>query len=236
MHHPQASLRPPGARIRSPWPARPRRVASPRHFLALATRAPSQSIQPGPRATLTRRPRLTPSSLFAPAMPSILDSYSESARCWFADKDRGWISGHVASKTVDGDNVTLAFVDENGKVSAHLLSRRARRGSEHPLFHALGRMWRVAWSFTRSMGTLSAVVAGASLARRRRFCAPGRDLGQSEQRRDIRLRGEGSRRAVLTERPKERAVHLADGQRQRIREDCVSWSLPSQPSLRLHAS
>ncbi|GAA6021324.1 hypothetical protein JCM10207_002697 [Rhodosporidiobolus poonsookiae] len=46
---------------------------------------------------------------------ALLASYAPEARVWFADKDQGWIGGTVVSKTVDGDKVTLAFVDENGK-------------------------------------------------------------------------------------------------------------------------
>ncbi|KAJ8295745.1 Myosin-2A [Rhodotorula toruloides] len=48
-------------------------------------------------------------------MPSLLDSYTDQTRCWFPDKDLGWVSGHVTNKHVDGEDVRIDFVDENGK-------------------------------------------------------------------------------------------------------------------------
>ncbi|BGP06402.1 Myosin type-2 heavy chain 1 [Rhodotorula toruloides] len=48
-------------------------------------------------------------------MPSLLDSYTPQTRCWFPDKDLGWVSGHVTAKHVDGEDVRIEFVDENGK-------------------------------------------------------------------------------------------------------------------------
>lgn len=75
-------------------------------------------------------------------MPSLLDSYTPSTRCWFPDKDLGWVSGHVTNKQVDGEDVRVEFVDENGKVSLACLSfaSRGRRGSEHPLSAHDGRL------------------------------------------------------------------------------------------------
>lgn len=67
-------------------------------------------------------------------MPSLLDSYTDQTRCWFPDKDLGWVSGHVTNKHVDGEDVRIDFVDENGKVCrSSFIASRGRRGSEHPL-------------------------------------------------------------------------------------------------------
>ncbi|GAA6049040.1 hypothetical protein JCM3770_005453 [Rhodotorula araucariae] len=44
-----------------------------------------------------------------------LDSYEVDTRCYFADKDQGWISARLTSKTIDGDSVKLDFVDDNAK-------------------------------------------------------------------------------------------------------------------------
>lgn len=48
---------------------------------------------------------------------SLLDAYSPNSKVWFPDKEKGWISGHVATRTIDGDQVKFGFVDDNGKVS-----------------------------------------------------------------------------------------------------------------------
>ena len=48
---------------------------------------------------------------------AMLDVYVVGARCWFPDKDAGWISGEVTNKRVEGDQVTLSFKDEKDKVS-----------------------------------------------------------------------------------------------------------------------
>ncbi|GAA6027831.1 hypothetical protein JCM8097_001737 [Rhodosporidiobolus ruineniae] len=46
---------------------------------------------------------------------SILAQYVVGARVWFPSKEQGWISGEVTDKKLEGDKVTLAFVDETGK-------------------------------------------------------------------------------------------------------------------------
>jgi len=48
---------------------------------------------------------------------SLLDAYSPNSKVWFPDKEKGWISGHVATRTIDGDQVKFGFIDDNGKVS-----------------------------------------------------------------------------------------------------------------------
>lgn len=47
---------------------------------------------------------------------SLVDAYSVHAKVWFPDKEQGWISGEVTSRTIEGDQVKLAFVDDKGKV------------------------------------------------------------------------------------------------------------------------
>ncbi|KAK4705503.1 myosin V, partial [Phenoliferia sp. Uapishka_3] len=51
---------------------------------------------------------------------ALLDAYVLGAKCWFPDKEAGWISGEVTGKQVDGDSVKLTFMDEKGKVSSLL--------------------------------------------------------------------------------------------------------------------
>lgn len=57
----------------------------------------------------------------------LVDALSPQTRVWFPDKDKGWLSGHVTDKKVDGDDVRITFADENGKVSGvaclHFLRR-----------------------------------------------------------------------------------------------------------------
>ncbi|GAA5923534.1 hypothetical protein JCM1841_002976 [Sporobolomyces salmonicolor] len=53
----------------------------------------------------------------ASSSASLLDAYSVNAKVWFPDKDQGWISGHVTSRTVETDHVTFQFVDVKGKES-----------------------------------------------------------------------------------------------------------------------
>ncbi|GAA6061411.1 hypothetical protein JCM10212_004469 [Sporobolomyces blumeae] len=48
---------------------------------------------------------------------SLADAYTAGAKVWFTDKDQGWISGHVVSKSTQGEDVHLAFVDDHGKES-----------------------------------------------------------------------------------------------------------------------
>lgn len=50
----------------------------------------------------------------------LVDALAPDTRVWFPDKDKGWKAGHVTSKRIDGDNVQIDFVDENGKVSPGL--------------------------------------------------------------------------------------------------------------------
>lgn len=51
---------------------------------------------------------------------SLVDAYSVNAKVWFPDKEQGWISGHVTSRTIEGDQVEFGFVDDKGKVSPPL--------------------------------------------------------------------------------------------------------------------
>ncbi|GAA5892933.1 hypothetical protein JCM6882_006898 [Rhodosporidiobolus microsporus] len=52
----------------------------------------------------------------AAAASTLLSSYApDGARVWFPDKDEGWISGQVTSKSVEGDKVSLQFTDDKGK-------------------------------------------------------------------------------------------------------------------------
>lgn len=54
-----------------------------------------------------------------PGMASLqlLDAYQPQARTWHSHKDKGWISGQVTSKQIDGDSVVVEFEDDEGKVS-----------------------------------------------------------------------------------------------------------------------
>jgi hypothetical protein len=65
----------------------------------------------------------------------LVDALAPDTRVWFPDKDKGWKAGHVTSKRVDGDNVQIDFVDENGKVSPSLSrsSAAAKWGADHHL-------------------------------------------------------------------------------------------------------
>jgi hypothetical protein len=50
---------------------------------------------------------------------SVLSQYSKGTKCWFPDKDEGWISGELVEKNVSGDKVSLKFVGQNGQVSSY---------------------------------------------------------------------------------------------------------------------
>ncbi|KAM0754413.1 myosin V [Meredithblackwellia eburnea MCA 4105] len=54
----------------------------------------------------------------SPTTGNLLDAYVVSAKCWFPDKEQGWISGEVTSKSVDAENVRLDFRDDKGKESS----------------------------------------------------------------------------------------------------------------------
>lgn len=47
---------------------------------------------------------------------ALLELYVPGTRCWFPDKDAGWISGQVTAKNVTGDNISLSFLDEKDMV------------------------------------------------------------------------------------------------------------------------
>lgn len=49
---------------------------------------------------------------------NVLDSYPVGAGTWHTHPTEGWVSGHVTKHEVNGDSVTLEFVDEHDKVSA----------------------------------------------------------------------------------------------------------------------
>jgi len=46
-----------------------------------------------------------------------LDAYLPDTRCFFPDKELGWIAARLTAKSIDGDTVKLDFVDDNAKVS-----------------------------------------------------------------------------------------------------------------------
>lgn len=54
----------------------------------------------------------------------LLDPYVSGAKCWFPNKERGWISGELKDKRLDGDQVELSFTDEDGNVRLHQLTAR----------------------------------------------------------------------------------------------------------------
>ncbi|KAI5481722.1 class V myosin [Pseudohyphozyma bogoriensis] len=48
---------------------------------------------------------------------ALLDAFVVGAKCWFPDKELGWVSGECTAKTVDGEDVTLEFKDDKDRVS-----------------------------------------------------------------------------------------------------------------------
>lgn len=62
----------------------------------------------------------------------LVDALAPDTRVWFPDKEKGWKAGHVTGKRVDGDNVQIDFVDENGKVSPGLLQQQKWGGPPSP--------------------------------------------------------------------------------------------------------
>ena len=76
---------------------------------------------------------------------SLLESYVKDARVWFPDKEKGWLSGHVSTRAIEGDQVKFGFIDDNGKASPLFRCSKgvggvsgeravARKGSDRQLY------------------------------------------------------------------------------------------------------
>ncbi|CEG77750.1 Putative Myosin ATPase [Rhizopus microsporus] len=44
-----------------------------------------------------------------------IEVYTKGIKAWFPDKEEGWVSATCVSNTVEGDKITLKFIDDSAE-------------------------------------------------------------------------------------------------------------------------